>query len=327
MMAFFTDISNKYGFEVENSHKNLRNILRCIVRRLLVFCVLGLSVIQAVFPTPFATAAPTSSPPLPAEERSVSADYCSSLSAVEKSASARLVCAEISDATVTLEIFLGGVSLCGLLAEITYDASKVSFASADIHAEISERGGNLSYTEADGRLTLALDCCHNCFSGDMAELVFAFADPKDAETSFSLALLSAYAWEGDALVELSTCEPSAIAVSPKQTADKDTPTLNSVEISVSGDSAVFSVSGTAPERSFAAGVELCIADLSSLDVERVCAVGVINQNGDKSEFVRDVNLPAKGRFCVIVKPVSYCRTGAVCGREIILLIENGSILY
>ncbi len=308
-MAFFTDISNQFDVGIEFSQKKLHNI----VRFLLVFCVLHFCVIQVIFPTPFAAAASMSSTLLSAGERSVSA---------------RLVCAEISDATVTLELFLGGgVSLCGLLAEVTYDASRVNFSSAKLDAAIEEQGGKLSYTDSDGRLTLALDCCHNLFSGDVVELVFAFADSEAAETTFELSVLSAYAWEGEDLLELSPCEPSMVAVSATPAADKDAPTLRTVEVSLFGDVAVLSVFGTAPERCFAAGVELCVADLSSFSVERVCAVGVIDRDGEKSDFIRAVELSAKGRFCVIVKPVSYCRTGAVYGTEIILLIENGEVVY
>ena len=307
-MAFFLYNSNKSRVDVDG----LNGRLFSTIRSLLIFCVLTFFVIQAVLP-----------PPLAATTSLFSAYF----TAGDRTMSARLVCREISESAVTLVISLDGVSLCGLLATVTYDASAVKFSSARLDSEIADQGGELSYAGGNGVLTLALDCFCNLPLGDVIELTFAFDDPAVAETVFELSVLSAYSWESEELIRLPHFEASAVTISTERTADRAAPILNSVESSVSGDISTLLFCGTAPERAFAAGIDLCIADLSSFAVERVCAVGVISQSGEKNEFIRFVELPAKGRFCVIVKPVSYCRTGAVFGREIILLIENGTVLH
>ncbi len=315
-MAFFTYISSKFGVAVEFLHKNLNNI----VRRLSIFCFLSFFVVQAVFPSPFASAA---SPLSQALSDGAKLPFSPTDS---QSLAVSLVCAEISDSTVTLALSIVGANLCGLWVEVAYDESNVSFSSVKLNETISQQGGNLSFSDSGDRIAFVLDSYNNCFCGDVAELVFEFADSVEVETLFEVTVLSAYAWEGETLAALPSCEPSSIAVSTKTTADREAPTLCAVEISILGDEALLSVSGSFSEKCFAAGFELIIADLSSFVVERVCAVGVIRQGEEKRGFVRSIRIPARGRFCAIFKPVSYSRTGAVCGGELILLIENGEIL-
>ena len=307
-MSNFTNFLNYFCVNAGKFSRNIYSITTCLS----IFCVLTLFFVHAALPTPSAEA---------------TASLSTAFSSQPQSVSAKISCDEVSEDTVTLGISLDGVSLCGLLATVTYDASAVELLSVRLDSEIAEQGGELSYAGCDGRLTLALDCSCNLPLGDVAELTFAFDDPAVAETVFELSVLSAYAWEGEDLIRLPPCEASAVTVSTERTADRAAPILNSVESSVSGDISTLLFCGTAPERAFAAGIDLCIADLSTFAVERVCAVGVISQSGAKNGFVRSVELPVKGRFCVIVKPVSYCRTGAIFGREMVILIENGTVLH
>lgn len=315
-MLFFTYISNKFGIAVEFLHKNLS----IIVKRLSVFCFLSFFAVQAVFPPPFAMA--TS----PLSKALSDGGNLHFLSADSQSLAVRLVCGEISDGNVTLKLSLAGVSLCGLWAEVSYDASRVSVSSVELNETISRQGGTLSFSDSGGRLALLLDSCNNCFLGDVAELVFKFADSVEVETLFEVTVLSACAWLDEALVALPLCEPSAVAVSTNPTVNGEAPAICAVEISTFGDEALLSVSGRFPEKCFAAGFELIIADLSSFIVERVCAVGVIRQGEEERGFVKAIRIPANGRFCAIFKPVSYSRTGVIAGGEIILLIEDGEIL-
>ena len=218
---------------------------------------------------------------------------------------------EISKDTVTLTLTLDeGDAVCGFLAEIAYDSDSLTLVRVTPDGE-TDNGGHISYLDRGGRLRILADGYMECFRGRLFTVVFRIDGDAVAESGVSFTSLSLFRWcEG---VSEERIDVESVRI-PAERLDGET---DGVKYADGAVTVVCFLDGFP----FAAGLEVTAVDLRSPCVESFETVFFLRCG----EAVLDatVLLPTRGRYCIILRPVSYFRDGAETGDGWIFILTDG----
>ena len=243
-------------------------------------------------------------------------------------ASVKLESLPSSDETVRLSLTTGdGVSICGMRAVVRYDPEMLKLKEVIPDEKFAGSGGVLSFADRYGEVVLVADICENYTECELGILVFETRETcRAGEVCFELQVDPMYFWDEDELVSI---EPPAkeefAVVIPDFVMDNGALGLT-VETKKEGEAVALTLRAVAPSRCFAAGFDVCVVELTSLDVQGFSVLSV--PGGDMAEertFSHTLRLSLEGAYCVIIKPMIYFRGGVVSGCEVVIFIDDGLV--
>lgn len=217
----------------------------------------------------------------------------------------------------------GCIDYCGFFLEFEYSpwAELISVSSSE-----SEEGAVFSYIDLGSRVRILLDGDEN-LSEDHCLMVIAFDCSESMSEPFHFQtdslLCTAYRWTeaADGLVPLRVSfqvPELSVIMSPAVTQETCGP-----ELTQANGLLELRITGQCRTSCFAAGFEYFVVDLLSGETDGYSCIGVI---GDEGQFVSEpLRLSKTGRFCVVVRPLSYYRLGCCKGEYRVFCIINGSL--
>lgn len=230
---------------------------------------------------------------------------------------AELGCVEGEDGAVEvlLEIeHVGG--LCGLFAEVYYDAEAFLLLSCGVEVD----GAVFSWYDADGAVRILLDGVENCGGeGVPVRLYFKRLEGAVGGAAFSLGrdIEAFFLADDGSLCELGVdIKSGEVEVGARAREEgRSVPLLVGIEV-LCGDGGELDIvlSGEVSGRYFASGFKIFAVEVDSGKSETVYVLGVIG-NGDEALFERRVTLSARGRTSIVVTPLAFWRGGVVEGEK------------
>lgn len=233
-----------------------------------------------------------------------------------------------SDGKLRLSLSVDGVLICGMRAVVRYDTDAVALKEVVPDGALACQGGVLSFAEGEGETVIVIDACENYTEEELGILIFeAFSPCLGREISFEVQVEELYFWSNDALVaaELPRKEEILVVIPDFVTGNGSFDLA--VETRSDGEMVELILRAVAPDRCFAAGFEVYVLEIVSLESQRFSMIGVLG--GDATEeriFSHAVGLSRGKGYCVVIKPVVYFGGGAVIGQEIVVVIDDGSIV-
>lgn len=234
-----------------------------------------------------------------------------------------------SGETVELNLSVAeGLPICGMRAVVRYDSDAVAFKGIIADGALADRGGVLSFTDRGGEIAIVVDACENYAGCDLGVLVFDVLEAyAGRESCFELYVDSLYFWDEDELVAADLPNERNFFVVVTAPAADDGSFNLTAETSSNGVVVELTLRAIAPSRCFAAGFDIYAVEIASLEEQRFSVLGVLD--GDMAEeraFSHTVSLSSNKRYCVIIKPVVYSGNEAEAGREVVIVIDDGSVI-
>ena len=227
------------------------------------------------------------------------------------------------DGFLKIGLSLEGAAFCGLRAALRYDPDGAALSEVIPDELLTEQGGALSFVERDGEITIIVDLCENYDEGEIGILLF---EVFGREICLEAQIEEIYFWREDCLAGIKLPEKEKFSVAFQASGANEDVLGPVAMINTDGETAELTLSAVAPSRCFAAGLELCVVELESLETQGFSVSGVLSGSAaEKRSFSHTVALSSVGRYCIIVKPVAYFGSGAVTGREIVIIVDNGSL--
>lgn len=309
MSNFFSDI-NILKACVDNINKTIYNI-KC---NLHIFCSFVLLILITI-----------AIGVVPSSAICYEASMSLESSVAEESTFVRFESLPSSDDNVRMSLSVAdGAMICGMKTVIRYNSDAAAFKEIVSDGELVERGGVLSFVECDGEITIIVDFGENYTGCGIGVFVF---DGFGRDICFDVYVESIYIWEENELVfaEMMQKESFSVVIQyPKL--DNDSFDL-AVETHNYDENVELTLRATAPSRCFAAGFDVYMVEIASLESQCFSVLSVLG--GDMAEervFSHTVGLSSLREYCVIIKPIVYFGSGATTGKEIVIVIDNGHVI-
>lgn len=219
-----------------------------------------------------------------------------------------------------------GFAVCGFSAELHYRSDELTFVGAKTPAALEENGFCLTVKESDGSLSVIFDGFENLSLGNLVRFEFEPTKTSDlGETQLDLRVNEAYFWKNGRLSALPTFSSSLSIIPADEKRENELPTLDSVSVFDRGGDLQLDISGVFPQNCLAAGFDVLWVDLSNLEMQKLSLSRVISPSTDEKKGSFLIDIPDKGKICLIITPISYVARGTASGRESVKLIEGGTI--
>lgn len=214
-------------------------------------------------------------------------------------------------------------TLCGVLAELKYDADRLRLVSCSIASELSEESAHILCIDEGYSVRLVCDGEKNILAGRIAELVFLRTDSSVDDIVFEISPIEAYFWEKDELLSV-TLSGSAATLLPSDYYRSIS--VFGAEIVTCDSETALIVRGRLSKSCVAAGFEVILVEFENSAFSSFCLVSVLPQSGGELEFSGSISLPDQGEVLVSVCPIAYGRLGYLRGERRLYLIRNGTII-
>ena len=232
------------------------------------------------------------------------------------------------DGRITVTISTeGAVEVCGFITELTFDCERLIFTGADMPQALVDKGFFLSVKEVDGKISCIVDGSENANLNELVRFNFEpSARASDEVSSVDVSVTEAYFWDDGELVPLRGISSSVNVLLSGVESDVGLPSLLSSSVFFDGEGLMLELSGAFPKNCLAAGVDVFLADLSDFDASVFCISRVLPNGAEEKSARFSLDIPERGKLCIVVAPVSYSAKQTVKGVETVILIQDGKII-